>query len=793
MTVVEHLRPRAVLIENVPELPRWDDGAVLIGFYEALRELGYDVDARVLDAYRHGVPQHRARLFIVGIRDGAPFEWPEPATPSTRPCATRSATCPRCRPPSARSARVYLGEPTAALQRRLRRDLPRGRAPARLPTTSPATCDPTTPRRSACSARGRPTATCPTRLQRYRTDIFDDKYKRLAWDEVSRIDHRPHRQGRLLVHPSRAAPHALGPRGGADPDLPRPVPLRRRAQPPLPPDRQRGPAAAGRGARASDLSGAREPPSPARPRDRDRLARATCSPGTPTTRAASRGGASGLSPWQVLMAEMCLHRTRADQVAPVFERAAAAGARPPRRWSSTRTEALEAMRSLGLRWRAENIIEVARALVDGLRRPACPTPSSSCARCPGVGDYVAQAVLCFGFGRRAVLVDTNTARIVGRLHDRDDTRRWQLRLDLHRLAGPRRAGRRVQLRAAGSRRAGLPRRHAALRRVPGPAALRHRRRGRAAAAAPARARRHERAPTHRTVIPSARRLMDSLRDIGYDLPAAVADLVDNSIDADARNVDVAIGADGADSWIRVADDGIGMTARELDEAMRYGSDRALRRHATRALRARAQDRLAEPVPPADRRDPDHAPRADRDPPLGPRSRWRAHDAWELERLTPARVPAPSCSTRSPAAPGTVVLWERLDRVLGYRRPDGARRDGRLEALAERDRASTSRWSSTASSPASCGGRRRDRGSRVNGARARARGIRSPAPSRQTQRAATSDASGSHTAGARTGSRSARTSCPNQIQFSSAEAHAARRRARDAGTASRASTSTGATG
>ena len=56
---------------------------------------------------------------------------------------------------------------------------------------------------------------------------------------------------------------------------------------------------------------------------------------------------------------------------------------------------------------------------------------------PGVGDYVAQAVLCFGFGRRAVLVDTNTQRITARLNDRDTTRRWQIRLDLYRLAGAR--------------------------------------------------------------------------------------------------------------------------------------------------------------------------------------------------------------------------------------------------------------------------------------------------------------------------------------------------------------------
>src|SRR2546430_16542532 len=76
-----------------------------------------------------------------------------------------------------------------------------------------------------------------------------------------------------------------------------------------------------------------------------------------------------------------------------------------------------------------------------------------------------------------------------------------------------------------------------------------------------------------TVIPSARRLMDSLRDIGYELPAAVADLIDNSIDADATQVDVTVTFEGEESWIRVADNGEGMAAATLNEAMRYGADR----------------------------------------------------------------------------------------------------------------------------------------------------------------------------------------------------------------------------
>src|SRR4051794_33650509 len=83
-----------------------------------------------------------------------------------------------------------------------------------------------------------------------------------------------------------------------------------------------------------------------------------------------------------------------------------------------------------------------------------------------------------------------------------------------------------------------------------------------------------------TVLPSAGRLMVSLRDIGYDLPSAVADLIDNSIDANARHVAVDLAPHGADSWLRISDDGFGMTGRVLDEAMRYGShaeygDRAL--------------------------------------------------------------------------------------------------------------------------------------------------------------------------------------------------------------------------
>lgn len=75
------------------------------------------------------------------------------------------------------------------------------------------------------------------------------------------------------------------------------------------------------------------------------------------------------------------------------------------------------------------------------------------------------------------------------------------------------------------------------------------------------------------LIPSARRMVTSLRDLGYDFSAAVADVVDNSIESGATNVNIMVEFDGADSWVCIADNGSGMPLSTLTNAMRYGSMR----------------------------------------------------------------------------------------------------------------------------------------------------------------------------------------------------------------------------
>lgn len=62
-------------------------------------------------------------------------------------------------------------------------------------------------------------------------------------------------------------------------------------------------------------------------------------------------------------------------------------------------------------------------------------------------------------------------------------------------------------------------------------------------------------------------MVASLSSLGYSLPAAVADLVDNSVSAEAKDIDIDFTWDGQSSWIAVTDDGKGMTESELVTAM----------------------------------------------------------------------------------------------------------------------------------------------------------------------------------------------------------------------------------
>jgi hypothetical protein len=70
------------------------------------------------------------------------------------------------------------------------------------------------------------------------------------------------------------------------------------------------------------------------------------------------------------------------------------------------------------------------------------------------------------------------------------------------------------------------------------------------------------------IPPNADTMVASIRAIGYNLSMAIADILDNSISARAKNIWIDFDWAGGDPWIRVKDDGKGMAENELREAMR---------------------------------------------------------------------------------------------------------------------------------------------------------------------------------------------------------------------------------
>lgn len=73
------------------------------------------------------------------------------------------------------------------------------------------------------------------------------------------------------------------------------------------------------------------------------------------------------------------------------------------------------------------------------------------------------------------------------------------------------------------------------------------------------------------VPPSPADLIESLRDFGYTLPTALADLIDNSLAAEAAAIQVIVEPSAPGPHIAVIDDGLGMTESRLVEAMRMGT------------------------------------------------------------------------------------------------------------------------------------------------------------------------------------------------------------------------------
>ena len=84
--ILKEKRPRAFILENVKQLVGHDRGRTLEIILRTLRDLGYFVQYKVLNALDFGLPQKRERVIIVGHQKNIGFEFPTPQ-PDYKPLA----------------------------------------------------------------------------------------------------------------------------------------------------------------------------------------------------------------------------------------------------------------------------------------------------------------------------------------------------------------------------------------------------------------------------------------------------------------------------------------------------------------------------------------------------------------------------------------------------------------------------------------------------------------------------------------------------------------------------------
>lgn len=204
LEVVITARPQAVLMENVPDMALDKDMFILRAMVHELESSGYAVEERVVDTSQYQVPQFRQRLILVALRDGVHFEWPTPL-PDRVTVWNAIGDLPPVdggeRPPEGYAR--YQAPPAGlnSFQLRMRRNELPDRVYDHI--TRPVRDDD----KIAFAKMDAKTlySDLPEELKRYRDDIFDDKYKRLDENDLSRtITAHIAKDGYWYIHPRDA-------------------------------------------------------------------------------------------------------------------------------------------------------------------------------------------------------------------------------------------------------------------------------------------------------------------------------------------------------------------------------------------------------------------------------------------------------------------------------------------------------------------------------------------------------------------------------------------------------------
>lgn len=130
-----------------------------------------------------------------------------------------------------------------------------------------------------------------------------------------------------------------------------------------------------------------------------------------------------ISPYQMLVAEVFLQVTRAEVVEPVYEEFLERFPTPAALRDAERVEIIDVIRPIGVyNRRADALSVIARELDEN----GVPETRDELLELPQVGDYAANATLCFGENRPLPVVDSNIERIYDRLLGELEVDVWEV-------------------------------------------------------------------------------------------------------------------------------------------------------------------------------------------------------------------------------------------------------------------------------------------------------------------------------------------------------------------------------
>lgn len=205
LEVVQLVRPPAVLMENVPDMALDREMFILRSMVEELEGLGYGVEERIVETWRYGVPQFRQRLILVALRDRLQFTWPEESAERVdvwNAIGDMPEVDGGWRPEGGEHGWTDYGGPETTFQKSMRAGVkPSERSKLFDHITRPVREDDA----RAFDLMDSETrySDLPAEMKRYRDDIFDDKYKRLSWYDLSRtITAHIAKDGYWYIHPS---------------------------------------------------------------------------------------------------------------------------------------------------------------------------------------------------------------------------------------------------------------------------------------------------------------------------------------------------------------------------------------------------------------------------------------------------------------------------------------------------------------------------------------------------------------------------------------------------------------